>query len=84
MANKGLAEQSFGNNQEQLVHLTNGRQTYIAPQRIPIFKRVVEARLALAVGHYREAQPIYVELSRIGYPGYRRRIIAIGTGTLST
>ena len=70
LANKGLAEQSFRNNQEQLVHLTNGRQTYIAPQRIPIFKRVVEARLAVAVGHFREAQPIYVELSRTGYPGY--------------
>lgn len=70
LGSKGWAERALRNNQEQLVHLTNGRQTYVAPQRIPIFKRVVEAKLAANMGHFREAQPIYVELSRAGYPGY--------------
>ena len=50
--------------------LTDGRQTYVPPARIPIFKPVVAARIAAALGAFHEAEPIYVELGHTGYPGY--------------
>ena len=70
MLSRGLWEKSLANFRTQMAVLTDGRQTYVPPARIPIFKPVVAARIAVALGAFHEAEPIYVELGHTGYPGY--------------
>ncbi|HET7084787.1 MAG TPA: hypothetical protein VFI23_08460 [Rhizomicrobium sp.] len=69
-SDRGWAEQTLTSFRAQMAVLTDGKQTYVPGPRIPIFKRVVEARIATALGAYREAMPVFVELTRTGYPGY--------------
>ena len=70
MLDRGWSERALHNDQDQLAHLTNGRQTYIPPERMAIFTRLVKARLAYDLGAFQESEPVYVELLHTGYPGY--------------
>ena len=69
LGNLGRWEQSLANFRAQLAALTDGKQTYVLPARVPTFKRVVEAKIAVRLGAHRDAIPIWLELRRTGWPG---------------
>ena len=70
LLNLGRTEEALANRRTMRDVLLDGRQTYTPVARIPNFKRVIYAKLASDLGAWHEAEPIWLELSHTGYPGY--------------
>jgi tetratricopeptide (TPR) repeat protein len=70
LTTKGRQEEALQINRAQLAHLLDGKQTYVPAERIPTFKRMVQAKIAQAVGGYHEATETWTEVKRTGYPGF--------------
>jgi tetratricopeptide (TPR) repeat protein len=67
---KGWPEQALHNYRDQLTHLNDGRQTYVPHERMAVFRRAVESRIAASLGAFHDAEPVLIEMTHTGYPGY--------------
>jgi hypothetical protein len=70
LAYKGRSEDSLQAMRTLWTHLTNGKQTYIPASRLPIFERIVQARLDADLGAYHQAAETFSDVGRIGFPGF--------------